>query len=349
MPIDATAAACLSSDGDDIHEYPVRFAVFILACTLAGAVAAPADTTSERGASILIFPKVVSDGGGDTLLQLANVSEEGRIDAFCTYVDGRVGWQSSGFSLRLNAAQPTLWSAADGRPAGDAGAAIPAAPADFRGELLCVEIDPTGTPASLNRLVGRATLLPSDGAVAAYAAIGLSGSGFNDGDEVLCLGDAQSDTCFLGEYAACPATWTLSHRAEGAIDEQLGAGSAVATRLTVVPCSQNVRDGDPATVQVRFDVTTELEQRFTTTTPVTCWADLALADLGDGLFDRAMLGADVLQTQLAPIDGSGGFVVLGEVERRSSGGGVVSRTLPPLHHLGAAVAGDVITLPMGRP
>ena len=95
MPIDATAAACLSSDGDDIHEYPVRFAVFILACTLAGAVAAPADTTSERGASILIFPKVVSDGGGDTLLQLANVSEEGRIDAFCTYVDGRVGWQST--------------------------------------------------------------------------------------------------------------------------------------------------------------------------------------------------------------------------------------------------------------
>jgi hypothetical protein len=348
MPLDATATACLSSDGDDIQDHPVRLAVFILACTLAGAVAARADTTSERGASILIFPKIVADGSSDTLVQLANIAEGG-IDAFCAYVDGRVGWQSSGFTLRLKAEQPALWSAANGRPAGDAGAAIPAAPEDFRGELLCVEVDPTGTPTSLNRLVGRATLLPDDGAVAAYAAIGLSGSGFNDGDEVLCLGDAQSDTCFLGEYAACPATWTLSHRAEGTIDEQLGAASAVATRITVVPCSQNVRDGEPATVQVRFDVTTELAQRFTTTTPVTCWADLALADLGNGLFDRAMLGADVLQTQLAPQDESGGFVVLGEVERRASAGAVVSRTLPPLHHQGEAVAGDVITLPMGRP
>ncbi len=331
----------------------MRLAVFIfactLACTLAGAVATRADTTSERGASILIFPKVVADASSDTLIQLANIAE-GRIDAFCAYVDGRVGWQSSGFTLRLNAEQPALWSAAAGRPAGDAGAAIPAAPEDFRGELLCVEVDPTGTPTSLNRLVGRATLLPADGAVAAYAAIGVSGSGFNDGDDVLCLGDAQSDTCFLGEYAACPATWTLSHRAEGAADEQLGTGSAVATRITVVPCSQNVRDGDPATVQVRFDVTTELEQRFSTTTLVTCWADLALADLGDGLFDRAMLGTDVLQTQLSPVDGSGGFVVIGEVERRATATGpLASRALPPLHHQGEAVAGDVITLPMGRP
>lgn len=326
----------------------MRPTALIFACTLMLAAAARADTTSERGASILIFPRVVADGSADTLIQLANVAE-GRIDAFCTWVDGRIGWQSSGFAVTLSAEQPARWTAAGGRPAGEAGEAIPAAPPDFRGELLCVEVDPTGAPTSLNRLVGRATLLPADGAVAAYAAIGLAGSGFNDGDEVLCIGDAQSDTCFLGEYSACPSSWTLSHRAEGTGDEQLGAGSTVTTRITVVPCSQNVRDGEPATVQVRLAITTELEQRFSTATPVTCWADLALADLGGGVFDRATLGADVLQTELTPQLGSGGFVVVGEVERRASSGGVVSRALPPLHHRGDAEIGDVVILPMGRP
>jgi hypothetical protein len=327
--------------------------ITLAACLFAAAVASPspAQTSGERGASILIFPKVVSDTTADSLIQIANLSGS-RVDAFCTYVDGRVGWQAAGFGLSLLADQPLHWIASRGRPPGSGDPNdVPPAPADFRGELLCVEVDGTGAPSGGNRLVGRATVTAlADGDAFAYAAVGLQGLGFNDGDEVLCIGGEPSDACFIGaEYDPCPGEWILSHPVPGAADRQLGAGSRQDTRIAIAPCSQNVRDGEPGSVLLDLEVTNELAQRFSTSASVTCWADLSLADVS-GIFDVAVLGGEAAVTRIQPGASSGGFVVVAEIERRASAAGpVISRAALTPHQDGAAAASDAIILPMGRP
>jgi len=312
---------------------------------------AAAQTTSEHGASLLVFPKIVADASADTVVQVTNLLES-RVDVFCTYVAGDGTWASSGFTVSLIAEQPLHWVASRGRtPAGeDDPNAVPAAPADFQGELLCVEVDGTGAPSGGNRLVGRATVTTlADGDAFAYAAIGLSSLGFNDGDDVLCIGGEPSDACFIGaEYSSCPGAWLLSHPSDGAPDEQLGDGATQDTRLIFVPCSQNVRDGVPGSITVQLEVTNELGQRFSATQEVTCWADLSLAEISTSL-TFAVLGTASAQTRLAPGATSGGFVVLAESERRAAGGAVLSRDALVPQQEGAAAASDVIILPMGRP
>jgi hypothetical protein len=311
------------------------------------ATAAGAQTSSERGAAILIFPKVVADSSADTVLQLTNLSAV-RIGVFCSYVDGTDGWAATSFSLRLEPSQPLSWSAAGGRDADDDNT-IPAAPAGLRGELLCVETDTAGSPAGDNRLVGQATVASlADADLFSYAAVGLHGSGFNDGDDVLCVGGDVSDSCFIGpEYDPCPAEWLITHAAEGAAQAQ--TGGTVDTRFAIAPCSQNVRDAEPATVTIDIAVTNAFAERFTGTTSVTCWADLSLGDVADGLFDRATVGSEVVQTSLKPAAGSGGFALAVEAEYRDSGGAVQARAgIAPMPR-GNGDGADLIVLPMGRP
>lgn len=331
----------------------MRSPVVILATSMALVLVSSAggQTTGERGASILIFPKVVADGSADTLVQVANLSES-RVAARCTYVDGGSGWQSASFSLALVAEQPLHWSAARGRTMLDGADPneVPAAPVDFQGELLCVEVDGSGAPLSGDHLVGRATVTALTGGDAfAYAAVGLESSGFNDLDDVLCLGDEPSDACIIGEYSGCPAAWLLNHPSSGAPDPQLGDGATQDTRLVVVPCSQNIRDGAPGSVQVSLQVTNEFEQSFSVATDVTCWADQSLAEISDA-FTIDLLGSPTAQTRLRPTAASGGFVVLAELERRAAAGGpVLSRAALVPHQEGAASAPDVIILPMEQP
>ncbi|MDX2167268.1 MAG: hypothetical protein SF182_09400 [Deltaproteobacteria bacterium] len=311
------------------------------------AASAGAQVSSERGASVLIFPKVVADSSADTVLQVTNLSGV-RVGVFCSYVDGTDGWAATSFTLRLEPAQPLSWSAARGREAGDDNS-VPPAPAGMRGELLCVETDTAGAPAGDNRLVGQATVAAlADADLFSYAAVGLQGSGFNDGDDVLCVGGDVSDSCFIGpEYDPCPAEWLITHPAAGAGQPQ-GDGT-VTPRVAITPCSQNVRDADPATVDIDIAVTNAFGERFTGTQSVTCWADLSLGDVAGGLFDRAGVGSDVVQTSLKPAAGSGGFVLAVEAEYRASGGAVQARAgLAPLPR-GAGSGADLIVLPMGRP
>ncbi|MEO8603121.1 MAG: hypothetical protein ABI629_11150 [bacterium] len=323
----------------------------VLACLLQLAGAAAAQSTSERGASILIFPKVIADGSADTVLQLTNVFGS-RVSVFCSYVDGGAGWANASFSLTLEPQQPLSWVASHGRDASSEATrdAVPAAPAGLRGELLCVEVDIGGAPSGDDRLVGHATVVTlPDGDVAGYAAVGLRGAGFNDGDEVLCIGGERSDSCFTGaEYDACPALWFVSHPTDGAPDAQLGDGATLATRLAIAPCSQNVRDAQPAALRIVFSVTNAFEQRFTTSADVTCWADLGLADVGDGAFTQNVLGSDYATTTLGSDTDQGGFALVAEVERHAAAGPVVSRAAVNPHHAGVNQTSDFIILPMGR-
>ena len=324
--------------------------LFVAICLAVGlASTAGAQTTGDHGASLLIFPKVVADSSGDTVLQVANLLES-RVDVFCTYVDP-AGGSSTTFTLDLVAEQPLHWVASQGRTAsGESDPnVIPPAPASFDGQLICVEVDVSGAPATGNRLVGRATVATlADGDAFAYAAVGLPSTGINDQDDTLCVGEP-SDACLFGsEYNACPAAWWLSHPSEGAPDEQLGAGATQHTRLVIVPCSQNVRDVVPGAVHVLFQITNEFAQVFSAAADVTGWADLSLSDISSA-FTVDLLGSPVVQTRIHPDATSGGFAVLAERERRANGGAVVSRDALLPQQDGAAESPDAIVLPMEQP
>ena len=113
----------------------------LLLAVLSIAVAAAADrtmaqVTTDSGASIIVFPKVVADSSADTIIQLVTLSDNS-VDARCAYVDGRsTSWQASDFPVALGPRRPVQWTAARGVMTGTGPDAIdiPAAPAGFRGE-----------------------------------------------------------------------------------------------------------------------------------------------------------------------------------------------------------------------
>ena len=337
-----------------VTRVPLRAAV-VCAAALLLAPSVGAQVTTDRGASILIFPKVIADASADTTLQVTNLSDN-NVNVQCAYVDGTSdSWQSTSFALALESQRPVHWTAARGRTAGpgEPPLDIPAAPASFRGELLCVQVDGTGAPFGGNELAGQATIsqLASAG-VSAYTAFGLRGSGLNDGDEFLCIGDAPSDNCFLGvgEYEGCPDEWILSVPAEGTNEAQLSPGSRLSSRMTVVPCSQNLRDGAPSLVTIEITVFNELGQQFSGGVSVSCWADLSLSEVGGQIFDRDMLGTDYAEARLRPADGSGGFMLLAETTRATGDAVVIaSSTSVNPHHRGVSAASDVIVLPAASP
>lgn len=331
----------------------LRHAAVSLATLVTGALLPPcslAQVAADRGASILVFPKVIADASVDTVIQLVNLLDN-NVDAYCAYVDGSSGtWRSLDFRIALGPRGPLSWTAARGRPAEPGEPTdIPAAPAPFRGSLLCVQVDGTGAPFSGNELAGRATLSDlTSGDVAAYSAVGLRGSGLNDGDEFLCIGDEPSDTCFIGEYDPCPAEWILSLPAEGAADTQLSSGSRLSTHLTITPCSQNLRDATPGTVDIELTVFNELEERFSGTVSVTCWSDLALAEVGGQIFSRGVLGTDYAEARLRATGGSGGFILVASTTRATGDAFLVASSVAVTpHHRGAVEAPDLIVLPAG--
>ncbi len=161
------------------------------------ATTASADVTTERGASILVFPKVIVNATYNTTIQIANISND-VVYARCFYVDARLSnpslpesplnprqWIETDFQIRLTRQQPTHWDALRGRPVNpldspcsggptcipvdstsielngtgiDPGAVPPVAPG-FEGELKCVEVDASGTPLGGNHLKGEATIV----------------------------------------------------------------------------------------------------------------------------------------------------------------------------------------------
>ena len=86
-----------------------------------------AAVTTEQSASILVFPKVISDGTRDTVIQITNTSNNMR-HAHCFYVNGAltnpslpVGplnpplWTEIDFDIWLTKQQPTHWVVSTGR------------------------------------------------------------------------------------------------------------------------------------------------------------------------------------------------------------------------------------------
>ncbi len=108
-----------------------RGLILLLVGLIAGS--ALAETTTERSASILVFPKIVYDGSRDTLIQISNTSNS-MVHAHCFYVDAtplctgtgdclagtcsgvcQAQWQEVDFDIWLTKQQPTHWSVSAGR------------------------------------------------------------------------------------------------------------------------------------------------------------------------------------------------------------------------------------------
>src|SRR5262245_10542344 len=298
----------------------LAFTVAALLTTGRGA----AQITTDAGAALLFLPIVVADGERDTLIQLTNRSTRLAF-ARCVYTAGSEGGgnDSLSFDLVLVARQSTHWVASRGRAvdptdarcerlkssecdgAGFDPGRIPELPAGFRGDLVCVQLDRSGAPTSGNALRGSATLISAGGDVAKYEAVGLRGAPGNDADSVLCLGGAASETCPRGaEYAACPGSWLLPVRAEGAPHDPASGSPTQQNTLFIATCAR--RSGSGGTV-VQVANVNEFEQRFTTSFTVQRWKEYPLTD---PIFTREVLGTEFMQMSLRAVEDRGSGVVV---------------------------------------
>lgn len=230
------------------------------------ATSAGADVTTERGASILAFPKVLAGGASDTIIQITNISNS-MVHARCLYVNAQLAnpdlpqgplnmpiWQETDFTIWLTKQQPTHWQVSTGRVvdpndscftgdgsidptlcdgAGLDPGAVPPVVTDpeFVGELRCIEVDGSDNPIGGNHLKGEATL-KTDGDVSKYNAVGIEGTELaGQTGNTLQLNQPFGSPEVTGQYNACPNALILNHFAEGVtdpvVDDQGNGGTAV--------------------------------------------------------------------------------------------------------------------------
>lgn len=272
--------------------------------------------TVDKPGAILVFPKVVFDGGTnpkarDTIIQISNTMNS-TAQLHCYYVDARLRnpgqppdpvfnprrWQETDFDITLTSQQPTHWVVSFGRPvdptdffggqySGFDPGAIPPVTAGFEGELRCFNADSSGNPIGGNWLKGEATIVSRDRDASDYNAIALrAGDLAGNDDNVAILDEVGKDTG--GRYTACPETLILNFIAFGQDDPVVNAfgqcntgGCPVDTNLTLVPCSADFENLVPGHVTLKVDITDEFETM--TSAPlvqVDCWLDSPLDRLG---------------------------------------------------------------------
>jgi len=244
---------------------------------------------------------------------------------------------------------------------------IPPVPEDpFTGELRCIQVDTTASelPIARNDLKGEAVIVtdPGDGSVdvSKYNAIGIPAIDGAQNNDPVCVGgtneglscataaDCPGGTCApnvlnIGgpnpEYNGCPNIITLDHFFDGAdVVTHDGASSAVVTsRLTVVPCSADYlnQDQNLARATLQFLIYNEFEQRFSTSTRVTCYREVQLSDIdtrpgADGnafsIFSASVQGTVTGQSRIRAVAGTSevgysGNAVLAILEESWEGGG----------------------------
>jgi len=306
-------------------------------CVLAPATPAPAMTTADQEAAILIWPSIHVDKANsvDTRINLVNHSSESKI-AHCVYIDG-TDCGPVDFWVYLTPQQPVSWLVSGGMtgpidpsfqglcksgnqgsgkpcllfaplcPSGEtctpndnnAGTAVPGRGNLFNGALKCVQfhnVDGSGAvPDTANSLSGSATLIYSSPDVEKYNAIGIKvippapdgGATEARRDGILCLGETGLDACPDGpEYEACPSALILNNIFDYATNplEVVPGGDAkdnrtMFTDLALVPCSDNFQRTGGSSVTAQFLVFNEFEQRFSSSTRVSCRLDKELSSI----------------------------------------------------------------------
>ncbi|HVN87093.1 MAG TPA: hypothetical protein VMW17_19860 [Candidatus Binatia bacterium] len=262
------------------------------------------------------------------------------------------GWQETDFRFQLTPHQPISWVLSEGMsvfpidglikigpvdpdtglPASNnqepfGTSSIPPAPEQpFRGELKCVQVDPTtltpdtgteipddGTNTVNNKvgdLAGVATIVEpkaTDLDARAYNAIGLQATpNAAGGDNTLVLGGSDPDAA---EYDGCPGVLLLDHFFDGATDPVSGA--TITTKLTLVPCSENFLTQQTGKTTIQYLVYNEFEQRFSTSNSANCYKNSTLSDIASrpgpdddatSIFNVNVQGTLSGQTRIRPVD-----------------------------------------------
>lgn len=317
------------------------------------ATSASGDVTTERGASILAFPKVLANGDFDTVIQISN-NTTSMVTAHCFYVDTQLDatneplWQETDFTISLSKVQPTHWLVSSGRQVdptdscfsnnevnGDCSGAgrdpggIPPVAEGFIGELRCIEVENNSDnrPWPGNHLKGVATIKSlsgsevTEGDVQKYSAIGFEANAeVADSNNRLQLNNPKGGTS--GEYGACPETLIVNHPTEGVIESfEPGDPLTAGTNLTLIPCGADYENQICSQVTIQFLVTNEWEQRFSASTTVTCWESFFLHEVDSprnpqlSIFSASTLGGTVAQTRITPVSGDGGIIGVASVVR----------------------------------
>jgi hypothetical protein len=333
---------------------------------------AHADVTTEKGSSILVYPKVRADANYDTIIQITNTGND-MVFALCYYVNATLhntltgdvctvpgplcvpAWQETDFTIFLTKQQPTHWLVSTGRPVqvdnfGDDGygfdpGRVPPVTHDglnpFLGELKCIEVSDSGEPVTGNHLKGEATIKTISGSdtgdVSKYNAIGILGN--PDVSPPAAILPLDGNT-----YDACPASLVVNYIPSGDEDlvaAEFGIASNTTTELTLVPCSEDFENQLPSSVTVQFLVTNQFEQHFSASTTVTCYLNALLTDFGSA-FSEKVLGGDAAVVQITPVPGLDPSLpvlgVLGVAERfvAVTGGSTgTARAAYNLHMVGA--------------
>jgi len=313
----------------------------VLAALLMMAAPARAEVSADLSGTILVFPKVVWDGTRDTIIQIANTSNN-MVHVRCFYVDAQplfsnfpVGptnprrWQVTDFELWLTRQQPTHWVASSGRPVdptdsfGDDGygldpGAIPPVVEGFEGELRCVQTDASGIPFAGNNLKGETVLRNSNGDVSKHNAVAILASGLISNDTTIRL-DNPLIPDITGEANSCHNKLLLDHFVENPADDFDSDSPAVTTELTLVPCSVDYENIIPSRVKIQFEITDEMELTFSASTTVECWLNNTLEELSP-VFTVVGSGGSVgtMFTKIVPVDLNGGVIGIAEETHRSS-------------------------------
>ena len=253
--------------------------------------------TTDDAASILFFPKIISDAERDTFIQIGNRSNS-ISHADCFYIGGATQVQ---FQLSIGRQTATRWVVSKGRePRPEdptSPGSVPALADGFTGALLCVETDPAGTPIGGNHLSGYATIGAVEGGnISEYAAVGLMGTD--------CAGDTPPTLILGGPPSTASFRSTRLPRGVGAGPSRRGCRGA-ADRGRIVGRDRrddrallvDLETQNPTTLTVDFEVINEFEQQFSASTTVTVWHDGPLGEISD-IFDVATVGAASLQTRM---------------------------------------------------
>lgn len=342
---------------------------------------------SDRPASVLVFPTIRVDPatGTDTVVQLVNVGG-GPSSVRCSYLNANghcsndnsvcrtsadcggatcvPGWSETDFRVTLTANQPISWNVSQGlsslpcdlfssHPCQQrADGRIPPVPEEpFLGELKCVQVDDADAPVDFNELIGEATTIRAQGTAldaSKYNAIGIQAiPGANDGNNNLCLGgDLPNDDCPSGpEYAGCPQTLIMDHFFDGA---ELGGLPPLTSRLSLVPCSEDLLNGTVSSITVQFLLFNEYEQRTSTSMRFRCLADVRLSDINSifGVGTQATLAGQTRITAVAAGVAANGVVGLLHEDRECSNGpDGLCTTAVNLHQQGRRQRTDIIRLP----
>jgi hypothetical protein len=312
-------------------------------------------------------------------------------------------WQVTDFSIWLTRQQPTSWRASQGRlvdatdnappnapfNAGLDPGLVPPIPAGFTGELLCAEVDASDVPIAMNSLKGEATVKDINSLdVSKYNALAIQGIDPADGNNTLLLDN--------DEYNGCPSALHYSLISDGAQDPVIsnfgngglcsvagtpcqvggtdcpaletcdalpGATSEVRNFLTLIPCSHDLENLAPATVDLNVTVYNEFEQGVSRDLEVACWRRFSVTDPlifgASSPFSFASTGSVFAHATIEPVSPTGQAGILGVADSVSidtasnsataaanlhMGGNTLTTNLPTRTDIGDNTAPAVIRL-----